>query len=631
MFLEYRKNHKFLYCWFFAFLLALLLVLTLVLNVGVVDAASSDSSSTRAVSPTIYDSVPEGYTTFQNAGFNMNFTNDNFTESLNMNDLDSVDSSHPVINSGGLTPYGWTRLLVYFDNDLSNGEYFLPETFTYNGNSFSFSDLFDSCLISCSSSTTLTCKFYNSSTFNNHIIVNTTLFGTTSITRTQYEDGDDSFKLSNGFPSVTCSSNDMLFGNFYFNNNKYMFRNPGPTESGTYLIGTNNTSSFASACCLSTESLYYSDNFDASKHYGFTIDSEYSENLYDYNYLLQYWGGNGNNVSNENDSNNMFLNNAHWSFNIPSGNDSRGIQKAFVNNGKAVFSGLLNTYQNSHLSNFYFHYTFYIQPVYQSGTGSGDSGGGGHPMYLLGALKNSSFLSDNDSYSPPVFQFNVDGQTYYEQTMSEFNSAGQSCTFFTYDYLWEHCLYNGQSFRDYVDSWHFTNMTNCYLYCTAVMFSTGGLTSSPCQAWYDLATGQSGVTMDGMQVNPNPYVPNTNSNVPNSNNSQFGNIIINNTNNNTLNGGSGLPLGSTATQEEQATFFQVFNPIKFFLSNLIGNNRSTAEDVSNSVGVNSWLTLMTNTFSFIPSSFWGGLSTFFIVSLGILIIGLIFRVILDLL
>ena len=84
----------------------------------------------------------------------------------------------------------------------------------------SLSDLFDSCLISCSSSTTLTCKFYNSSTFNNHIIVNTTLFGTTSITRTQYEDGDDSFKLSNGFPSVTCSSNDMLFGNFYFNNNK---------------------------------------------------------------------------------------------------------------------------------------------------------------------------------------------------------------------------------------------------------------------------------------------------------------------------------------------------------------------------------------------------------------------------
>ena len=119
MFLEYRKDHKFLYCWFFAFLLALLLVLTLVLNVGVVEAASSDSSSTRAVSPTIYDSVPEGYTTFQNAGFNMDFTNDNFTETLNLSDLDSVDNNHPVINSGGLVPYGWTRLLVYFDKSLS--------------------------------------------------------------------------------------------------------------------------------------------------------------------------------------------------------------------------------------------------------------------------------------------------------------------------------------------------------------------------------------------------------------------------------------------------------------------------------------------------------------------------------
>ena len=235
--------------------------------------------------------------------------------------------------------------------------------------------------------------------------------------------------------------------------------------------------------------------------------------------------------STENDLNNLFLNNAHWTFSIPKGNDSRGFPKSFLDNGKAVFSGLLNKYQSDHLDNFYFHYTFYIQPQYQQGTGSGDSGGG---------------------------------------------------------------------------------------------------VSGTCQAWYDLCTGQSGVTSENMTINPDPYNPDSITPPSTTTTSgQFGNIIINN--NNTLNGGSGLPIGSTATQQEQASFFKLFNPVKFFLGLLTGSNSSTGEELRQSLGVNNWLTIMTTTFSFIPPSFINGLGVFFKVTLGILIIGLIFRVILDLL
>ena len=333
--------------------------------------------------------------------------------------------------------------------------------------------------------------------------------------------------------------------------------------------------------------------------------------------------------STENDLNNLFLNNAHWTFSIPKGNDSRGFPKSFLDNGKAVFSGLLNKYQSDHLDNFYFHYTFYIQPQYQQGTGSGDSGGGGHPISILDAFRQNE-ITNNTTFFPPVFQFNLNGQTYYNQTMREFNSAGQSCTFFTTEYLFDNCFYQGDSFNDYIENWHFSNMTNCYLYCTAVMFSTGGGVSGTCQAWYDLCTGQSGVTSENMTINPDPYNPDSITPPSTTTTSgQFGNIIINN--NNTLNGGSGLPIGSTATQQEQASFFKLFNPVKFFLGLLTGSNSSTGEELRQSLGVNNWLTIMTTTFSFIPPSFINGLGVFFKVTLGILIIGLIFRVILDLL
>lgn len=611
---------------FVAWLTAFFIIIVLVFHVGLVEAASGESNDVdqlRASGPHIYDSVPDGYSTFSDSGFNMDFTNDSFNLSLNYTDLDIVDPSNPFSNYQG-SYYGTSFPLVYFDDDLSNGEFFLPNTFTYNGSTYNIS-LFDSCYIS-STGNSFNCVFYNKSDFQNSIFCNTSFYGLTNFTRAQYEQLDDSGKLSHSFVRFSCTLDTMLFSYYSFLTDKYLFSNPGSSGSSYYLATFSNAVNYS---CLNIDSLYYDPNFNAQKHFGLVVDDDYHENLYDYNYLLQYYNSSGGNTSSENDLNNLFLNNAHWSFNIPKGNDSRGFPKSFLDNGKAVFSGLLNKYQSEHLDNFYFHYTFYIQPQYQQGTGSGESGGGGHPISILDAFRQNE-ITNNTTFFPPVFQFNLDGQTYYNQTMREFNSAGQSCTFFTTEYLFDNCYYQGDSFNDYIETWHFSNMTNCFLYCTAVMFSTGGGVSGTCQAWYDLCTGQSGVTSENMTINPDPYNPDSIT-PPNTTTTsgQFGNIIINN--NNTLNGGSGLPIGSTATQQEQASFFKLFNPVKFFLGLLTGSNSSTGEELRQSLGVNNWLTIITTTFSFIPPSFINALGVFFVTSLGILIVALIFRVILDLL
>ena len=577
---------------FVAWLTAFFVLIVLIFHVGLVKAAEpedSDSVNLRSLNPTIYDSVPDGYSTFEDAGFNMNFTNYNFSDSLNGVDLATYDPNHTLVNLGSFVPFGSKLPLIWWDGQLSNGECFLPNSFTYNGHDYTLSDLFNSCVISASSAQSFSIIFYNSSYFGNSIVANGIFYGLTSVDRAQFNDGDDIFKLSHSFVRFSCSTTSLLCRYDGLSTDGYLY--PYNPVGDTHLVSFNGFS----YCCLSKENLYYDVNFNASKHYGFTQDSNYSENLYDYNYLLQYYHGSNSGGSSENDLNNLFLNNAHWTFSIPKGNDSRGFPKSFLDNGKAVFSGLLNKYQSEHLDNFYFHYTFYIQPQYQQGTGSGESGGGGHPISILDAFRQN-VINNNTTFFPPVFQFNLDGQTYYNQTMREFNSAGQSCTFFTTNYLFDNCYYQGDSFNDYIENWHFSNMTNCYLYCTAIMFSTGGGVSGTCQAWYDLCTGQSGVTSENMTINPDPYNPDSIT-PPNTTTTsgQFGNIIINN--NNTLNGGSGLPIGSTATQQEQASFFKLFNPVKFFLGLLTGSNSSTGEELRQSLGVNNWLTIITTTFS----------------------------------
>ena len=189
---------------FVAWLTVFFIVIVLVFHVGLVEAASSDTTDgeqLRVSGPHIYDSVPDGYSTFSDSGFNMDFTNDIFSDSLNITDLTSVDSSNPLIGYSE-TYYGWTFPLVYFDNNLSNGEFFLPNSFTYNGSTYSLSSLYDSCFISGSTATNYSCIFYNRSNFGGLIFANKGMYCTVNISRSDYEQGTDEFKLANFIVSI---------------------------------------------------------------------------------------------------------------------------------------------------------------------------------------------------------------------------------------------------------------------------------------------------------------------------------------------------------------------------------------------------------------------------------------------
>ena len=74
-----------------------------------------------------------------------------------------------------------------------------------------------------------------------------------------------------------------------------------------------------------------------------------------------------------------------------------------------------------------------------------------------------------------------------------------------------------------------------------------------------------------------------------------------------------------------------FNPFKLVFNKLTGNNEVIADDTAETIGANRFITVISNTFGFIPTEIWTTLAWFLGASLAILIVAVVLRIILDLL
>ena len=187
-----------------------------------------------------------------------------------------------------------------------------------------------------------------------------------------------------------------------------------------------------------------------------------------------------------------------------------------------------------------------------------------------------------------------------------------------------------------------------------------GNTSAWYSETYNFLDGTSTVNSNGITKNNNPFSSGSynnnlseddvlgngygvsNDNIPSSNNGSGGNsasavtgdnnIVINNnpTFNNDVSGGSGS--GSSGGASESAiNFYNTFNPFVLIFNKLNNGNSTISDETSDTIGSNRFITLMSSVFSFIPITMWETLSWYLVASLGILIVAVVLRVILDLL
>lgn len=141
-------------------------------------------------------------------------------------------------------------------------------------------------------------------------------------------------------------------------------------------------------------------------------------------------------------------------------------------------------------------------------------------------------------------------------------------------------------------------------------------------------------------VTPN-NIPSSNTPTNNDNTTSSGGVTI--YNNNTLNGGSGYGTSSGTSSGVGNTseagigsslvssFFNTFNPLKMFFNAMIGDTEVVSDEIIETIGANKFMTFVTDTFSFMPVSFWESISTFFGACLIVLIIAFIFKVIISIL
>lgn len=135
------------------------------------------------------------------------------------------------------------------------------------------------------------------------------------------------------------------------------------------------------------------------------------------------------------------------------------------------------------------------------------------------------------------------------------------------------------------------------------------------------------VTSNNIPSSANPTSGNNNVTVNNGN----GGVTINNTNN--VSGGSGGSgtSGGTSNSGLVNTFFDTFNPFKMLFNKLTGDTELMSEEVQETIGANNFFTFVSDSFGFMPSSFWVSISTFFGACLVVLIIAFIFKVLISIL
>lgn len=381
-----------------------------------------------------------------------------------------------------------------------------------------------------------------------------------------------------------------------------------------------------------------------SEELGSSFISNVNDTLYDASYLnINYKLGVGPpqpppNVypdgSGGTDENNLYVNNPRWDFgSLPKWS------KNVTNESYIYFRGDLNDYQVDNLDNFHFNYTYMIQFT-AKGNWNDHSSGGGHGFGDNGASIIDALTSKKKTFT---FKFKnpENDNTYWSQPLKTFYQAGSISSHRTRGFIYSNCLGVGESpvsFQTFIDNLDLSEFTDikCILTCTSVLQDSEGNSSGLCESWINLYNNNEGKNSDSMGVNKEPF-DNDSSNSDESQGGSSGNdsqsygngqIIINNTNNNTLNGGDNNLTNSITSNK---------NPISTLLDNLFGGGTvqdgaiggNTISKVNDITGANNYINYMNNTLSFIPNTVWSEILIFFGICLSILVVGFILRIILD--
>lgn len=434
-----------------------------------------------------------------------------------------------------------------------------------------------------------------------------------------------------GFPDATWSVNQAYSGTFD-SNGICKIDTIGVTHFGTQCLnlGDGNYRGFMGLgeymnIFYCSEPLLSNLNDEIATDLGLGFDSI---NFYDVNYHSvnsdtdnSYPDGSGGD-----DSNNLYLSNARWDFgSVPKW------RKNITSESTIYFRGDLNDYQVDNLDNFHLNYSYIIQFT-AKGNWDGHSSGGGHGISLIDALSSKKKTFTFKFKNPE------NDLTYWSQPLNTFYQLGSISSHRTRGFIYSNCVGVGESpvsFQTFIDDLDISNYTDikCVLTCTSILQDEEGNSSGLCESWINLYDNSSGNNSDSMGVNKNPY-ENDSSNSENSQggsnqvSSSDGKIIINNTNNNTLNGGDNNLTNSITSNK---------NPISTLLDNLFGGGTvqegaiggNTISKVNDITGANNYINYMNNTFSFIPNTVWSEILIFFGICLSILVVGFILRIILD--
>ena len=321
--------------------------------------------------------------------------------------------------------------------------------------------------------------------------------------------------------------------------------------------------------------------------------------------------------------------------------------------GNVVCYGTLNDYQKEHLDEFNLNYAFTFEYKY----------------YFNVVLGKSYEYTKTYSYQQSLSDFYNNGSSKVftlKDIMQQINT--QDIGNGEYGNLYQRIYNDAQLSTDYGGSaiWQKAKMKTTVFIVSADssasdVVNNSDLHSNSFSKGYNFLDGKSSTYSDGITSNNNPYQSSesgtienqqqldnqengvASSDIPNSQGDNGGsgtsvvtgdnNIVINNNPTFTNNGGSGSGGGYSDTSDSglMSTFYNTFNPFKTLFNSLNNGNEVLADDTAEDIGSNRFISLIGDTFSFIPNSLLTAVSGFFIASLTILIVAVVIRVLLDLL
>lgn len=365
--------------------------------------------------------------------------------------------------------------------------------------------------------------------------------------------------------------------------------------------------------------------------------------------------GNGGESSN----NNLYLVNSDFSF---SNTKFVAPYSSVINtggiypNGSITFSGIPNEYQVEHKSDFTitFGFQFRYNVTYQN-QGSSD----------FGPFKTTSTLLNTKKKYCTTLHYSNNGIESIDVPLTQFISNGNSVSW-TMEEILSHMTNDFDYSTLLSQSKELTSVEyNAFdIVCNAYI-SSGVDSSGEYSEWYNPMSNKGYTTSENMKINKNPYTPSADNqgdqdyygelNAPGSaGNSSSGSndVSVNGGNATATNGGTSITInnnptfnnenggssssgsgsgGSTSESGLALTFFNIFNPFKLIFNKMTGDSELVADDTLEEIGANSFITFLSDTFSFIPEQIWSKLAWYVGASLTILIIACILRVILDLL